>query len=162
MHDEIVKTFGNRLRVRACGVCTQGNRVLLAKHNMGNGVFLWSPPGGGLEFGETAAQCLQREFLEETGIEIKVKRFLFVHEFFAPPLHGIELFFEVEALGGQISIGRDPEMAHNKQILQEIAYLDFDSLQPTATEHFHASFGLAQSVEEFLGLSGYFINGKPT
>ena len=30
----------------------------------------WAPPSGGLEPGENLAQCVMREVLEETGIEI--------------------------------------------------------------------------------------------
>jgi 8-oxo-dGTP pyrophosphatase MutT (NUDIX family) len=39
-------------------------------------------PGGGMEFGEGTRECLAREFLEETGIEVEVKEHLFTTDFF--------------------------------------------------------------------------------
>ena len=37
---------------------------------------LWSVPGGAIDLGETVEECLKREVLEETGIEIEVEDFL--------------------------------------------------------------------------------------
>lgn len=36
----------------------------------------WEFPGGKIEFGETPEDCLKREFLEETGMEISIKQLL--------------------------------------------------------------------------------------
>ena len=48
-------------------------RILIAKRRKG-GLFagLWEFPGGKLEPGETPEVCLQREILEELGIEVRV------------------------------------------------------------------------------------------
>ena len=43
-------------------------RVLLLLHAGTNGESFWSPPGGGLETGETFEQAARREAMEETGI----------------------------------------------------------------------------------------------
>ena len=107
----IVEHFGNRLRVRVCGICIEDQKVLLINHHSlnQNGDF-WSPPGGGMDYSENAEECLKREFQEETGVEIEIEKFLFVHEYLSPPLHAIELFFLVKRISGEIELGYDPEM----------------------------------------------------
>lgn len=86
----------------------------------------WSPPGGGLQFGETIEECLKREFLEETNTEILVGKFLKVNEFLEPPLHAIELFYEVNIVAGEISVGFDPEMEN--QIIKDVKWLSFEEV----------------------------------
>lgn len=38
-------------------------------------------PGGGLEKGEGIEACLQREFMEELGIEVQLEKLFYVNEF---------------------------------------------------------------------------------
>jgi len=49
-------------------IFSKDNKILLGKA----GVFSdsWSVPGGGIEYGETLREALNREILEETGIDI--------------------------------------------------------------------------------------------
>lgn len=47
-----------------------GNKLLLGKRKNAHGQGCWAPPGGHLEFGESWAQCAQREVTEETGLTI--------------------------------------------------------------------------------------------
>ena len=88
---EVVDIFGNKLRVRVCGIFIQDDKILLVNHKgltqTGN---FWAPPGGGIHFGEPARESLAREFLEETGLKIKVGKFLFINEYISKPLHTIE------------------------------------------------------------------------
>ena len=81
IRDTIVEQFGNKIRVRVCGICIENAKILLVKHHAltKSGEF-WSPPGGGMDFGESAENNLKREFLEETGLVVDVEKFLFVHE----------------------------------------------------------------------------------
>jgi ADP-ribose pyrophosphatase YjhB (NUDIX family) len=53
-------------------VLDRGDRVLLVKRGQAPLKGEWSLPGGVVEVGETLADALTREVLEETGIEIEV------------------------------------------------------------------------------------------
>jgi ADP-ribose pyrophosphatase YjhB (NUDIX family) len=57
---------GISLGVRAC-VRDELGRILLIQHSYLPG---WHFPGGGVEFGETAAEAVRRELVEEGGVEL--------------------------------------------------------------------------------------------
>jgi ADP-ribose pyrophosphatase YjhB (NUDIX family) len=57
---------GISLGVRAC-VRNEHGQILLIRHSYLPG---WHFPGGGVEFGETAAQAVERELAEEGGVSV--------------------------------------------------------------------------------------------
>ena len=133
--------YAGHLRVRVCGICRQGQKILVVRHtNIMGSYHLWSPPGGGLQYGEKVKDCLMREFREETGLEVKPGRFLFLQEFLQEPLHAIELFFDVEVIGGALKTGSDPELAHDKQLIQEVTYRSLIELQQDKNSQIHVIF----------------------
>ena len=135
MNKELINQYGNQLRVRVCGICVQSGKVLLINHSgMNESGEFWSPPGGGLEFGESIEDCLKREFLEETNTIISVGKFLTVREFLKPPLHAIELYYEVKIESGNIKKGFDPEMEY--QIIKDIQWLNFEEVLGKEEERF--------------------------
>lgn len=154
--NEVNAVFGNRLRVRACGICIREEKVLLVKHApLGEKGFLWAPPGGGMSFEETAEACVIRELKEETGLEVKVEKLLFVHEYMNPPLHALELFFLTRIHGGEFKLGKDPEIPGNKQMLQQIRFFSFEEINQMDKENLHSVFSLISSLPELLQLTGY-------
>jgi 8-oxo-dGTP diphosphatase len=114
--------YGGKIRIRVCGVCERGDQVLLINHRgiTDNDIF-WSVPGGGVEFNETLEDALKREFLEETGLEIKVCEFLGIFEFIENNFHAIELFYKVNIIGGNELLGVDPELEIN--IFEELKWM---------------------------------------
>ena len=60
----------------AAVVRDQRGRVLLIRRGDGSG---WSLPGGFMEPGETIAECLVREVLEETGLKVEPERLVGVY-----------------------------------------------------------------------------------
>lgn len=156
--ESIKEIYGNKLRVRSCGIHIKENKILLLKHSSINqsGVF-WSPPGGGINFGEPATVALKREFLEETNLNIKVKSHLFSYEYIKNPLHALELYFEVEILGGKLEIGFDPEMENRKQILLEAIYLSLEEILKMPKGDFHPIFNEIENLNDFFKLKSVFI-----
>ena len=156
MENKIIKKFGNRLRVRVSGILVEEGRILLVRHkSLGREGILWAPPGGGMKFGKSAEENLIREFLEETGLEIAVSGFLFVHEFLQPPLHAIELFFEVSRTGGVLSTGSDPEMAGEEQIIETVEFIGFSDLAAIESMQLHQVLRGVTSYNDFIRKSGY-------
>lgn len=90
----------NRIRPLAVAVVRYEGKVLAVRgvDRVKNQEF-FRLPGGGIEFGETAEQTLQREFAEEFGVEIKVGRRLGVAEniFCYEGKNGHEIVFVFEA-----------------------------------------------------------------
>ncbi|MBR9998047.1 MAG: NUDIX hydrolase [Cyclobacteriaceae bacterium] len=156
MENKIIKKFGNRLRVRVSGILVEDDRILLVRHkSLGKGGILWAPPGGGMKFGFSAHQNLIREFMEETGLEISISGFLFIHEFLRTPLHAIELFFEVRKTGGSLRTGKDPEMKANEQIIEKVEFIDFKSLIRMEKMQIHQILWDCTSYEELTSKRGY-------
>jgi ADP-ribose pyrophosphatase YjhB (NUDIX family) len=89
-------------RVRAAGILVRDGQVLM--ESMADRE-VWGPPGGGVEEGESLAAACEREFTEELGLAITVRRLVLVTDhFFADRLgrrnHEICSYFEVGAAGG--------------------------------------------------------------
>lgn len=153
---KIEAKFGNQLRTRVNGILIENEKLLMVKHQMGNNRILWSVPGGGMNFGSSAIENLVREFLEETNLDIEVKRYLFVHEYLNPPLHAMEHFFEVKRINGSVKLGKDPELSGTDQILLEISWKSLDEIKNIPNESLHKVFWGIKSLSE-LGLwKGYF------
>lgn len=152
MESAVRDLYGNRVRVRVCGLCWRGDQLLMVNHRGLSGAAFWAPPGGGLEFGESVSACLRREFMEETGLEISTGRFMFACEFIGDPLHAIELFFEVSVTGGELRKGNDPELA----VIEEVRFMTPREITALPESGRHGIFQPGQSAGELKSLSGFF------
>ena len=160
-NDFVKEHFGNRLRLRVCGICIQEEKLLLVHHKgLGNLGELWLPPGGGVELGQTVPENLEREFLEETGLHVETGPLLFVHEHLQNSLHAVELFFSVVVSGGELKTGSDPELPSDQQLIQEVRYLSFPEIKALGAGRLHAMLQHCNSLEELNNAKGYFKFGK--
>jgi len=155
MENPVHELYGNRVRVRTCGICIIGDSLVMVNHRyLGDGDF-WAPPGGGIEFGEDAASCLVREFREETGLLVDAGPFLFTCELLKPPLHAIELFFHVVYKGGELIVGKDPESGQ-RQIIKEVQMLTSNEIRKLGPANVHGILARYPDISQITALRGYF------
>ncbi len=70
-----------RVRALAVGVVRRGDHLLVMEVFDDDGAIIgWRPLGGSIEFGERAAEAVQRELLEELGFAVHAPRLLVVLE----------------------------------------------------------------------------------
>ncbi|MDW3193094.1 MAG: NUDIX domain-containing protein [Cytophagales bacterium] len=149
--------YRGKVRVRVCGLLINNKGILLLKHlHLGPKGHIWAPPGGGVAFGHQATDVLRQEFLEETGLIIEVGNFLFTNEYIDEKYHAIELFFEVQAVDGQLKLGTDPELAADQQILADIKYFNDFELANEDQDNLHNLFRETRSLTLLKELRGFF------
>lgn len=151
------KIYEHKVRARACGIMIQNDAILMLRHkSVGPSGYIWSPPGGGVAFDEDAKDTVVKEFLEETGLHVKVDDFLFVNEYRDNRHHAIELFFSVSRLGGQLKLGLDPEVPASEQILDKIDWVPFDRIKTMNANNLHNIFRELEHPADIVELRGFF------
>ena len=89
-----------RFNIRVYGLLLQDSKVLVVDEVV-QAQTITKFPGGGLEWGEGTADCLIREFKEETGIDVSVKQHIYTTDFFQPSAfipddQIISIYYQVE------------------------------------------------------------------
>lgn len=74
-------------------------RLLVVQRGRGVGVGRWSLPGGRVEPGETLAEAVRRELLEETALAVEVGALVGIAERITDQAHYVILDFWAEATG---------------------------------------------------------------
>lgn len=148
----ITKIYGNKVRVRACGLCRSEGKLLMVRHSELHPHGFWAPPGGGIDFGLSIEETLKKEFQEETGLSIEVGIFAFGVEFINPPLHAIELFYPVAITAGQLKTGFDPE--HN--VIQHTEFLSDEQILAIPSDQLHGIFKYYRDSEGLKTLHGFY------
>jgi 8-oxo-dGTP diphosphatase len=151
MDSEVAKIYGQKVRVRICGLCWRDNSLLLVNHTGITDSDFWAPPGGGLEFGESFEECLKKEFLEETGLNVEVGNFRFGCEFIQRPLHSVELFFDVKEISGELIVGTDPEI----QIIDNVKYMTMEDIRSIPASELHGVFKHVDDPADLRQLKGF-------
>jgi 8-oxo-dGTP diphosphatase len=124
----------SRFNVRVYGILIQDGKLLVSDEFI-KGKNITKLPGGGLEFGEGPAECIVREFKEETNLDIAIKDHFYTTDFFVasafnPNSQVISIYYHVMALG-------EIKLAHSKKKFnfssrvegaQAFRWLDIDNL----------------------------------
>jgi len=150
--DALLQAYSGQVRVRVGGLLLRDGAMLLAAHRglLPAGAPFWSPPGGGWQFGESIRTALVREFREETGLLVRVGRFLHLHEFSQGKLQALELFFEVltDDEVTQPQLGHDPEHTPDQQLLTELAWFTPRQIQQLLPAQVHPLLQLVLSPDD--------------
>ena len=73
-----------QFNVRVYGIWINKRADVLISEELVGGKRIQKFPGGGLQFGEGLAECLKREWAEETGLEVEIMRHYYTTDFFQP------------------------------------------------------------------------------
>lgn len=85
------------------GIVIKDNKVLLARHTYGAGKDMLVVPGGYVDFGESPADAVKREYLEETKIEVEAKEIIGIRF----NMHDWYIAFRAEYISGEASTDGD-------------------------------------------------------
>ncbi len=94
--------MSNVFNVRVYGILAQDGKVLVSDEYI-KGKEITKLPGGGLEFGEGPADCIVREFKEETDMKVAVKNHFYTTDFFVTSAFDVKsqvisIYYVVKAL----------------------------------------------------------------
>ena len=130
---------GREFLVRACGILIHDDSVLAQEADDEARGKSYALPGGHLEFGESLALCLAREFYEESGLNVEAEKLSYVHENFytlkGTRTHEIGFYFLVD-LNSEFPVpdghGYIPSLeSHIRMRLLPLAKLQSFALMPT-------------------------------
>ena len=126
------------------GLVFDRRRVLLVRRGSRPAKGLWSIPGGKLRRGESVAEAVRRELLEETGLEVRVGPLVTVYERLpanesaSGEGHYVVLDYLCERIGGSLGPGDDADDAR---------WFALDAL-----EHLRTTPGAEAVIRKGLGL----------
>ncbi|EEK72267.1 MutT/NUDIX [Bacillus mycoides] len=145
----------NVMQVRVTGILIEDEKVLLVKQRVANRN--WSLPGGRVENGETLEEAMIREMREETGLEVKIKRLLYVCDKPDAIPSLLHITFLLERIAGEIKLPSnefDLNPIHDVQMvaIEELSRYGFsEKFIKLASEKF-LNAGSYQGLKQNIGL----------
>jgi hypothetical protein len=62
-------------------------------------------------------------------------------------LHALELFFWVEQVGGELELGKDPELPANSQLLTHVSWKTWEEIEQIAEPNKHP---ILRKIDDYL------------
>ena len=134
-------------QVRVTGVLIEDGAILLVKQKLSE-TRAWSLPGGRLERGETMEQGLIREFKEETGLDVRVERLLYLCDAQASGHTLLHITFAVAREGGTLTL---PTNEYDENPIRDVRFVPLDALE----DHGFPERFVCLARQGFPGAGGY-------
>lgn len=137
-----------RINVRA--VVVRDNKILAVKHKdeFGNPSKYWALPGGGLDPLESLYEGLQREVMEELGVQSSVSKLLFVQQFMSKR-EGFDEELEFHFLVEDSPLFDSIDLTTTSHGNQEISVVEFvDPRHVTIMPRFLSEVDIQQYAEQ--------------
>ncbi len=129
-----VKTDDFNFKFRVSGIVIKNGKILVV--DMDDSGF-YCLPGGYVELGETTEEAVQRELREETGSEVKVKKYLGVLENYfinkyGRKMHEISFYYLLEFVDSNIQTEDFMRIENDKgyHIKLNFYWIDLDAIDP--------------------------------
>ncbi len=128
------------IRNSAKAIIIEDGRILLTRNKNETGIF-YLLPGGGQRHGESLAQAVVRECLEEIGVRVSVGELLLVRDYISDnhefaqqdnDIHQVEFMFRCRIVKGDIHVGEIPDDWQTGVEWVEVSRLDDVVLYPVA------------------------------
>ena len=111
-------------QVRVTGILVEQGRILLVRQRL-SATRGWSLPGGRLERGETLEEGPLREFREETGLEVRVDRLLYLCDAEPSGHMLLHITFAVTRTGGELTL---PTNEFDENPISDVRFVPLEAL----------------------------------
>ena len=131
-------------------IVNEKKEILLVQHKKANRYY-WVLPGGRIEYGESFEQCGVTELKEETNLDIKFGKVVFLSEAIAPDRsrHIINIYATGEVIGGELKVGDEPMLAD--AAYKPILELEKITLYPPVADKIIKTYKEGFTKLEYLG-----------
>ncbi|PEE70476.1 NUDIX domain-containing protein [Bacillus thuringiensis] len=145
----------NVMQARVTGILIEDEKVLLVKQRVANRN--WSLPGGRVENGEMLEEAIIREMREETGLEVKIKKLLYVCDKPDASPSLLHITFLLEKITGEITLPSnefDHNPIHDVQMvpIKDISHYGFSETFIILISEGFSNAGSYQGLKQNIGL----------
>lgn len=120
-------------RIRAAALIVKDDSILLVQHvHPDTGEVWWVPPGGGVETVDRSVfDCARRETFEETGLDVKLQRIVYIREFVDEEnkAHNLELFISSKGYSGELTIRHIQGSGPDEHYIKDVQWIHKDKMQ---------------------------------